>query len=59
MQSHPALITVLSLFVSAPAVLIGQLLRRGDHTRAVQVVLVELLIIMLAAGISKQRRQVD
>jgi hypothetical protein len=47
---------VLAIVVSAPAVLPGQLARSGDYSRAVQVALAELLVILIAGAISAQRR---
>jgi hypothetical protein len=47
---------MLASIVAAPAVLAGQLARTGDYTRAFQVAMVELLVIVLAGAISSQRK---
>jgi hypothetical protein len=46
---------VLASIVAAPAVLAGRLARSGDLTRALQVALIELLVIAIACAISSQR----
>jgi len=46
---------VLAIIVAAPAVLAGQLARTGDYTRAFQVAMLELFVIVVAGAISSQR----
>ena len=47
---------LLAILVTAPAVLAGQLLKTGDYTRASQVAMLEMLVIVIASAISSQRR---
>jgi hypothetical protein len=47
---------LLAIVVAAPAVLAGQLARSGDYSRAAQVAVAELLVILIAGAISAQRR---
>lgn len=47
---------LLAIFVSAPAVLAGSLARSGDYSRASQVAVAEILVILIAGAISAQRR---
>lgn len=47
---------VLASIVAAPAVLAGQLARTGDYTRAFQVAMATLLVIVIAGAISAQRK---
>jgi hypothetical protein len=60
MHVDTALVTLLSIVVSAPAVLAGQLFRQGDAARGTQVALAELIVVALAAVITHhKRRSVD
>lgn len=55
MSKFPLSSLVLASIVAAPAMLAGQLARTGDYTRAFQVAMVELLVIVIAGAISSQR----
>lgn len=46
---------VLASIVAAPAMLAGQLARTGDYTRALQVAMLALLVVVIAGAISSQR----
>lgn len=47
---------LLAILVSAPAVLAGHLARHGDYSRAAQVAMAEMLVILIAGAISAQQR---
>lgn len=47
---------LLAIVVAAPAVLAGQLARNGDYSRAGQVAMAEMLVILIAGAISARRR---